>query len=68
MDKKQLTKILSWNISTQPEIRLDYVLEQLKLFDIDTDTSELVKDLEEKQKDGITMVDKEEMINKIGGL
>jgi len=64
MDKQQLIKVCSWNISTEPEIKIDYVLEQLNLIS-EIDVSELISELESIKSDGKETVDKEWILDEL---
>lgn len=62
MDKRQLIKILSWNISTEPEIKIDYVMEQLKQFTSSTNVSPIILKLSQMKNAGQETAKKEDLI------
>lgn len=68
MDKRQLIKILSWNISTEPEIKIDYVLEQLRQFTSSTNVSSIIVKLGKMKDNGLEMAKKEELIEDLEAL
>lgn len=63
MDKIQLIKMVSWNMSVDPEISIDKVINQLKGFP--TRPIELIKELEELKSNGTNSVDKFDLIEKL---
>jgi hypothetical protein len=66
MDRMQLIKMLSWNISTEPEIEIDKVIDKMKAFP--NEPSELIELLEDAKKKGVSMVDKYDMIKRLENL
>ena len=63
MDRIQLIKMLSWNISVDPEIDIDKVIDKLKEFP--NRPRSLISELEETRLKGTSSVDKTEMIKKL---
>ena len=63
MDKTQLIKMVSWNMSIDPEISIDKVINQLKGFP--SRPIELIEKLKELKSNGINSIDKYDLIKKL---
>ena len=63
MDRIQLIKMVSWNISVDPKISIDKVLNQIKGFP--TKPYDLIEELEEMKNKGINSIDKYDFIKKL---
>lgn len=66
MDRIQLKKMLSWNISTEPDIEIGKVLDKLKAFP--NRPYGLIELLEEAKKKGVKTVEKYDMIKRLEDL